>query len=329
MSALEALIKAEIAASGPMPLTRYMAHCLTHPEHGYYTSKAQVLGVEGDFITAPEISQVFGELIGLWCADMWLRAGRPNPFHLLELGPGRGILMADMLRAAGRVPGFLAAMRCHFVELSPTLQAAQRARVPNACWHTSLPQLSPALIIANEFFDVLPIAQYDALGRARSVVLDGAGALAWSYPDGAVVREVRALDFILPPMSALLAIDYGVAHIAHDTLQAVRAHQRVHPLEAPGLCDLTSHVDFGALARDLAPDLADGGHRVFGPVPQGQFLHALGLEPRTQALAGANPTKRTMLEAAAARLADPAQMGHVFKVLALCAPPWPNPAGFA
>jgi NADH dehydrogenase [ubiquinone] 1 alpha subcomplex assembly factor 7 len=322
MSPLAALIHADIAAHGPMLLSRYWQLCLAHPEHGYYRKQVPI-GAAGDFTTAPEISQMFGELIGLWLADLWQRAGAPDPINLIELGPGRGTLMADAWRATKAVPGFHAAARVHFVETSPALRAEQAKRVPHATWHEALPvDLSPALIVANEFFDALPIEQVNAADTARRVLSDGA-QLRWSFPDEHVVREVRPLSMALPARAVLLAIDYGADAVDRDTLQAVRGHRFVDPLDDPGDADLTSHVDFGALAAAFPKAVA------YGPASQGQFLRALGLDMRLAQLVRANPALAEPLRVAAARLSEPDQMGSLFKAMALCQGDWPEPLGFA
>lgn len=331
MTPLGQIIADEIDAGGPMLLSRYMDLCLAHPDHGYYRTR-NPLGKAGDFITAPEISQIFGELIGLWAADLWQRAGQPDPVALVELGPGRGTLMADAVRAARSIPGFAASARVHFVETSPVLRAEQALKVPSARWHDKVEDLPgdvPAIIIANEFFDALPIDQFDAQGVARRVAKDSAGALCWSFADAAVAgQDCPAASAIVAALAArlgaLLIIDYGDTQIVHDSFQAVAAHQMVDPLHRPGQCDLTAHVDFGALARSANA----AGLKVAGPVTQGSFLRQLGLDVRTATLMRANPALAEPLARAAARLADPAQMGQLFKVLALYNPCWPMPAGF-
>lgn len=344
MSALLDLIRAEIAATGPMRVDRYMALCLTHPSHGYYTTR-DPLGARGDFITAPEVSQMFGELIGLWLVDLWQRSGA-GPFHLVELGPGRGTLMADALRAAGGAPGFAAAVRVHFVEISPVLRAEQSARVPQATHHesiASLPDDAPLFIIANEFFDALPVRHWLLRPGApeglqeRLIGLDG-DRLVWhpaQVPAGTViVEQCPAADAIAQDLAtriaaqggALLAIDYGYDRPGvGTTLQALAGHTHVDPLTQPGDADLTAHVNF----RALGAALARGGLARHGPVSQGQFLRALGLDVRAATLVRANADATDSIMAATRRLADPDQMGDLFKVLAATAQSTPTPAGFA
>ncbi|QCI79736.1 class I SAM-dependent methyltransferase [Hankyongella ginsenosidimutans] len=344
MSALLDLIRAEIAASGPMRVDRYMALCLSHPQHGYYMTR-DPLGARGDFITAPEISQMFGELIGLWLVDLWQRAGAA-PFHLVELGPGRGTLMADALRAAGGAPGFAQAVRVHFVEISPALRIEQAARVPQATHHDSietLPDDAPLFVIANEFFDALPVRHWllrpgapEGLSE-RLIDVDG-DRLVWQpaqVPAGTVIveqcpaAEAVAQDLaarIAAQGGALLAIDYGYDRPGvGSTLQALARHAHVDPLEQPGEADLTAHVNF----RALGAALGRGGLTRHGPVSQGQFLRALGLDVRAATLVRANADATESIMAAMRRLSEPDQMGELFKVLAATAPSMPTPAGFA
>jgi SAM-dependent MidA family methyltransferase len=317
-----------------------------------------------DFTTAPEISQVFGELLGLWAAELWQAMGAPAPVLLAEAGPGRGTLMADALRAIGQAaPAFGRALRLHLIETSPRLRAAQQARLPAATWHERIEDLPPGplLLLANEFLDALPIRQFVrrgdgwaerfvAAGRfvERPVSLSAPGGAhpdplppqAWAerepgaVADGAILEHPQAA---LPLISALadrlaaqggaaLLLDYGPAQsAAGDSLQALRDGKPADPLAEPGAADLTAHVDFAALAGAARA----AGAAVFGPVPQGLFLARLGLFQRTGALARQNPARAASLQAAAARLAEPDQMGRLFKAMAICHPSLPQPAGFA
>ncbi|MHB2167061.1 class I SAM-dependent methyltransferase [Alsobacter sp. R-9] len=345
MTPLGREIAALIAAEGPIPVERYMALCLGHPRHGYYMTR-DPFGAEGDFVTAPEVSQMFGELLGLWCVDTWQRMGSPAPLRLVELGPGRGTLMADALRAARLVPAFLAAADVHFVETSPVLRARQAATLAGAAtrpaWHDGLDTIppGPAIVIANEFFDALPVAQFVRTARGwceRLVGLGEDGALrfglaaephrgiALAAPEGAVVEVPAAATAVVRSLAArfasqggaLLAIDYGHdgAGIG-DTLQAVKRHAFVDVLAEPGEADVTVHVDFAALARAAA----GSGVLVHGPVTQGAFLDALGLAARAERLArGAAPERAAAVHAARERLAGggPGGMGALFKVMAL------------
>ncbi len=341
---LAAAIRAEIAASGPMRLDRYMALCLGHPEHGYYM-RGDPLGAAGDFTTAPEISQMFGELLGLWAAQVWADLGRP-PLRLVELGPGRGTLMADALRA-GRAAGF--APEVWFVETSPALVAAQARAVPAARHVARLQEVpaGPMILLANEFFDALPIRQLLRAGGAWRERLVGLreDRLVWGLgpprPDGpaapeGAVREVcpagRAVAAevgarLVAHGGAALIVDYGAEPPATgggDTLQALRAHAPADPLAAPGDADLTAHVDFAALAAALR----GAGARVAPLATQGALLGALGIAARAAALARARPERAAEVAAAARRLTAPDAMGTLFKALAAAGPGQPPLPGF-
>jgi NADH dehydrogenase [ubiquinone] 1 alpha subcomplex assembly factor 7 len=356
-------IAERIRREGPISVADYMALALGDPEHGYYTTR-EPFGAAGDFVTAPEISQVFGELIGLWCGVVWQGMGAPAPVALIELGPGRGTLMADAMSAAGKVlPAFAAAVALVCVETSSRLRRRQAAtlaaRHPGArvTWHEDLAAApgGPALIVANEFLDALPVHQYvrsvagwcerrvgigtDGEGLALiDVPIDGAppalpARLATS-PQGsivelaparlAVVREIARR--VVRDGGAALIIDYGpFASGAGDSLQAVRRHRFQDVLDRPGETDLTSHVDFEAIA-DAA---AAAGAAVFGPLPQGTLLRRLGAEQRLATLSrGRAPGAAAELAAGVRRLIDPKAMGLLFKALALAHPALPTPPGF-
>lgn len=329
-----------IATSGPISVGRYMAEANFH----YYASR-DPLGTAGDFITAPEISQVFGELIGLWLADLWDRAGRSKT-HYVELGPGRGTLALDALRAMRRA-GLEADV--HLVETSPALRRAQAERLPGAHWHddlSTLPGDAPLLVVANEFFDALPIRQLVASERGwheRLVGHDGArflplpgplmpvplplaepGTIVETSPASvAVARELAAR--IAAQGGAALIVDYGHERSAPgESLQAVERHGYTDPWEQPGHRDLTAHVDFQALAEAARGE----GVRIAGPRAQGEWLEALGIGLRSAALAKAAPEQAGEIEAARRRLVSPDQMGTLFKAMALSSPGWPEPAGF-
>ncbi|MDJ0824514.1 MAG: SAM-dependent methyltransferase [Rhodobacter sp.] len=351
MTPLAELLIRRIAATGPISVAEFMADCLMHPAHGYYSTR-DPLGAAGDFTTAPEISQMFGELIGLALAQTWADQGAPAPVTLAELGPGRGTLMADALRAAAKFPGFADAAQVHLVEASPALRARQRATLPGhaVTWHDhagTLPE-APLLLIANEFFDALPIRQFqrDPSGwRERQVGLtDGALAFGLSAPAPLAELAPRRADTTpgdivetcapaRPVMGAIanriaahggaaLIVDYGDWRSRGDTLQAVRGHAPEDPLAHPGAADLTAHVDFEALAQ-AAPGLAHS--RL---TPQGVFLERLGITARAQALAGAlSGDALTAHIAAHRRLTHPAEMGSLFKVLALYPPGLSPPPG--
>jgi NADH dehydrogenase [ubiquinone] 1 alpha subcomplex assembly factor 7 len=350
MSPLGAYIRDLIAIEGPIGIDRFMAIALGDPEHGYYMTR-DPFGPAGDFVTAPEVSQVFGELLGLWCAELWLRLGRPAVVRLVELGPGRGTLMRDMLRAMAVVPGLADAVRVHLVETSPVLRAAQ-ARMLEGCgseptWHGDVADVPPGpmLLVANEFFDALAIRQFVRQPdgwHERLVGLAGDGRLALGLspvasqeipvaaPDGAVLELSPAGVDLMRRIAGRIArhgggalvVDYGHAGGFGDTLQAVRRHAFADPLDAPGEADLTAHVDFAALAR-----AAQGAGAVpWGPVPQGALLQALGIAPRAAALARSDPAGTAT---AVARLTGegPDGMGRLFKALAVM-PPQMAAAGF-
>ncbi len=345
-----------VALEGPIGVERYMGLCLGHPRFGYYMTR-DPFGAAGDFTTAPEISQMFGEILGLWCADAWIRMGSPDPILLMELGPGRGTLAADALRAMRRVPGLREAVRVHLVETSPVLREVQRATLAEAgapvAWATDVSELpdGPALILANEFFDALPIRQYVRTPQGwceRLVGTDASGALAWGLsperetwldgaagPEGAVLEIAAAAQRIMGDLASriadqggvFLAVDYGHARSGlGDTLQAMKKHAFVDPLAEPGEADLTVHVDFAALGRTARRT----GAAVHGPVTQGALLHVLGLSARADALSRARPDRAADIAAAAERLAgsDEGQMGDLFKALAVTQEGFGPPAGF-
>ncbi len=348
---LAARIRARILAAGPMTVADYMATCLADPVAGYYVTR-DPLGTGGDFITAPEVSQMFGELVGAVLAQGWLLAGGPAPFVLAEPGPGRGTLMADILRVLRLVPGLLAAADLNFVEVSPVLRRAQARAVAFAGleprWHDTLAALpeGPLLLVANEFFDALPIRQFVAVSgvwRERVVGLDGDGGLAFGIGPGVLAHERlplhlrprddgAILETCVPAAAMMeeiarrivafggmaLVIDYGHAQSGiGDTFQAVRAHEKVDPLATPGAADLTAHVDFEALGRAATA----AGARVHGPVEQGTFLLRNGLLERAGQLgAGKDAAVQASLRAAVERLAGAQQMGRLFKVMAVTRP---------
>lgn len=349
MTALAEILRARIAQDGPMTVAAYMSECLLHPSHGYYTTQTP-FGAKGDFTTAPEISQMFGELIGLCLAQSWLDQGAPAPFTLAELGPGRGTLMADILRATRAVPGFHGVMRICLHEASPALRALQAKALAgySPVWIDDIAALpdAPLFLVANEFFDALPIHQYEKRGGLWHERLIGMqnGALAFGLspdptpapPDprfaadgpGTVVETCPAARPYLDAVTArlarhgglALAIDYGDWRSKGDTLQALKDHAFADPLAEPGRADLTAHVDFEALAQGWAH------HRY---ATQGAFLTALGIDARAARLAA--PLSGTALEnhlAAYRRLTHGQEMGSLFKVLALSGPDAPPPAGF-
>ena len=359
-SPLQLEIKKLIKSSGPMPVWRYMQLCLTHPEHGYYLSR-DPLGREGDFTTAPEVSQMFGELLGLWAASVWKAIGSPPVLRLVELGPGRGTMMADALRALRVLPPLYQSVSVHLVEINPVLRDKQEEMlfgVRNITWHDSIDEIpeGPAIILANEYFDVLPIHQAvrrESGWHERVVELDDAGKLIF----GSAPEPIPRFEVLLPPLvraapvgavfewrpdleimklatrvrdqdGAALIIDYGhLRSDAGDTFQAVARHSFTDPLSAPGQADVTAHVDFEALAR-AAEDL---GAHVHGPVTQGEFLKRLGIETRAVTLmAKATHEVSEDISGALKRLTDSGRggMGEMFKVLGVSEPQLTSLAGF-
>ncbi len=347
MSLLDHL-RRRVAAEGPLSVQDVMADALTHPRFGYYATR-DPFGAAGDFVTAPEISQMFGELIGLWAAIVWQQIGAPEPVRLVELGPGRGTLMADALRAAGAVPGFLDAADLHLIDVSPALRALQADRLSafDPQWHDDLAGVpdGPAIVVANEFFDALPIAQLvrsQAGWRERRLAFDPEnGGPLWTLTPGnsplaalldptvRATAEPGEIAEVSPPSlsvadalarriaeqgGAALVIDYGHSKSgAGDTLQAVKAHGFADVLATLGEADLTAHVDFAALARAVGQ--ASGA--AWGPVTQGAFLATLGIEARADRLcSAASAAQARDIRAAMARLIDPREMGTLFKVAA-------------
>jgi NADH dehydrogenase [ubiquinone] 1 alpha subcomplex assembly factor 7 len=358
---LEEILIERIGNNGPISIADFMEQALAHPEYGYYMRR-DPFGVNGDFITAPEISQMFGELLGLWAGVSWMMAGSPNSINLVELGPGRGTLMADMLHAAPLVEGFAEAIVVHMVETSPVLSSIQEQTLKKATlsepplWHKALADVSEgsSIIIANEFFDALPIEQYFKAGdywcpRVVDVKPDGDGLCFVLLPpfdmpelppglvnvESDVMVEVcpSALD-IMADISrriteyggAALLIDYGHSQsAAGETLQALKNHKYQNPLVDPGESDLTAHVDFGALAQRVFAS----GARAIGPITQGDFLCALGISQRADALMKkASPKQAKDISSALKRLTDVEEMGELFKVMAVVQQGAPVPPGF-
>jgi len=352
-------LKERIAREGPIPVADYMEACLADQDAGYYPSR-QPIGADGDFITAPEVSQIFGELLGLWAVAVWQSMGEPKPVVVAELGPGRGTLMADALRAWRSVPRFLESVQVAMVETSPVLRDVQQTALHGAeapiLWCGQLADVpkGPLIVIANEFVDALPVRQLvwrDGAWRERCVCIGPRGGFAFcegrpapnenlkhaahalNVPDGSIL-EIRPAGNALisglaarareAPLTALI-LDYGHEETAcGDTLQAVSRHSFVDPLEAPGGVDLTAHVDFAAL-KDSA---VAHGLAAYGPIPQGEFLLKLGLEARREALCKtATPEQQQEIVSGTNRLTDPSAMGLLFKGLAMTraglAPPPP------
>ncbi|MBV9703705.1 MAG: SAM-dependent methyltransferase [Methylobacteriaceae bacterium] len=355
MTPLEREIRSIIASEGPITLERYMELALTHPVHGYYMSR-DPFGASGDFTTAPEISQMFGELLGLWAAEVWTVMGAPSPIRLVELGPGRGSLMADALRAARVVPGLVAALDVHLVEASPVLAEAQHALLAKAkapiTWHNRVEDVprGPAIVIANEFFDALPVRHYVKTPKGWCERLVGLRddrlafgvterpdpSIAVPAQDGTILEIGAAAHLYMARLArrlasqggAALIIDYGHTQTSLGaTLQALKAHCFVQPFETPGEADLTAHVDFAALGRAARA----GGVAVHGPVTQGALLAALGIFERAEGPKGrASEIQREAVDAALKRLVteDDVNMGKLFKALAVADARLPAPAGF-
>ncbi len=348
---LENIIRKQIAANGPMPVSRYMELCLTHPEHGYYL-KQNPLGRDGDFITAPEVSQMFGELVGLWAASVWAAMGSPSEVKFIELGPGRGSMMQDMLRAIKILPQFYKAVGVHLVEPSPALRVIQDETLGNAKhveWYDSITDVpeGPAIIFANEYFDVLPVYQVVKADDGWHERMIGVDDDIFVYT--AAKEPTPRFDMLMPPQvraapngaiyewrpdteimdlarrvrdqgGAAIIIDYGhLRSDAGDTFQAVAKHNFVSPLKNPGEADITAHVDFEALAKAAQAI----GARAHGPVEQGAFLNKLGIEQRALTLMKSSSHEESVLVASALkRLTGKGRngMGQLFKVLGISHP---------
>ncbi|WP_246166430.1 class I SAM-dependent methyltransferase [Sphingomonas sinipercae] len=324
MTPLERALRERIRSDGPITLEAYMEAC-----NAYYYATRDPLGASGDFTTAPEISQMFGELVGACLADCWTRAGRPGKAIYAELGPGRGTLAADALRTM-RMAGLEPPV--HLVETSPVLREAQAQAVPGAIWHDSIDDLpqAPLTVVANEFFDALPVRQFvDGVERRVSVA---AGGLAFDR-DGQVVEQSPARAEAAAALSGSIAtnggvalvIDYGHAKSAPgETLQALHGHKFAAVLDRPGEQDLTAHVDFEALAEAAR----SAGAKASPVVTQGLWLERLGIAARAASLARRHPDRTEEIAASHRRLCDPQEMGSLFKVMAIHAPEWPRPEGF-
>lgn len=356
-SELENILSEIIQRDGPLPVDQWMSICLGHPDYGYYTT-SQPFGAGGDFTTAPEISQMFGELIGLWAAVVWQQMGAPDTVRLIELGPGRGTLMSDALRAASGVPGFSDAISVNLMEISPILIEAQKKALAGAgvpvSWVSDVGEIpaGPSIFLGNEFLDALPVCQFlkvDDGWRQRCIdVSDGRFRYVPGDPvdpseiplvfqessEGSIFETSPASQAIVSKVceriresgGAALFIDYGHSQSAvGDTLQAVRKHEYADPLANPGAQDLTAHVDFAALARTAK----DAGARAWGPISQGDLLERLGISARAASLlAGATKEQAVELASARQRLTSPDGMGRLFKALAICHPDAPAPPGF-
>lgn len=346
---LAEILRTKIRAEGPLPLSDYMELCLTHPQYGYYTTH-NPFGAAGDFTTAPEMTQAFGELLGLWAVEVWRSIGQPSAFTLAEFGPGRGTLMADALRAARMVPEFEKAAQVYMLESSPLLRKEQQHKLTGhtASWITTPTELpdQPLIVFANEFFDALPIRQFqraNGMWMERRVGLGPQGQFIfvlaeapdtpfYEMEDGSVLETCpSAAEWasamarpILKHRGAGLIIDYGDDEVIGDTLQAVQNHRRADVLATPGDADITAHVSFTPLASAVRKI----GCRAYGPIGQGEFLLALGLVQRTaQLCAKASEEQQRSLKAALTRLTDATAMGSLFRVLAFADKASPTPPG--
>lgn len=341
---LDGLIAEKIAAKGPISVAEYMALCLGHPEHGYYMT-AEPFGVAGDFVTAPEVSQLFGEMIGVWIVDLWMRIGKPEKVQLIELGPGRGTLAADVLRVLSNWPEMRVEMS--LVETSPRLKKKQAETLggASAAWYDSLDDVPAgfSFVVANEFFDALPAHQFIRTGEGwkeravgydermdaffftgKEAGMDLSAIMPPAFltaPEGSVFeinpvaldQARRIADRLDHAGGAALIIDYGHAETGlGDTFQALSRHRYADVLSRAGEVDLTTHVDFALLAESVKETA-----RVFGPVTQGDFLTRLGIEARAEAIRkDADKKQQGEIDAALHRLLDPAEMGTLFKVMA-------------
>lgn len=359
MAGLESHLIKQIKKDGPISLARFMSEALGHPKYGYYMTK-DPLGRGGDFITSPEISQMFGELVGLWLASEWQRIGEPANVRLVELGPGRGTLMVDALRAISvATPGMASAIDLHLVETSPVLIKAQKKNLKGqkTTWHSDLSSVpdGPILLIANEFFDALPIRQHELTkdgwqermigvkdGKLNPVLGDvvrakdisetrapedaSVGSVLETSPQTTAIAEELG-GRLTKDGGAVLVIDYGYSKRAYgNTLQAVKGHKYTGLLDAPGKADLTAHVDF----ETLSVTFANAGARTFGTVDQGTWLLSIGMSLRAETLKeDASEHESNEIDLAVRRLVSPEAMGTLFKVLAVTDAKAPTPAGFA
>lgn len=366
MSPLGETIRSMIETEGPLPFDRFMQLALGHPEHGYYMSR-DPFGARGDFVTSPEISQMFGELLGLWAAEAWTRIGSPSSLRLVELGPGRGTLMADALRACRVAPDFMNALtEVCMVETSPVLRKIQEEKLADyegpVGWYDSLDQVpsGPVIVIANEFFDALPVRQFVRVEEGWCEKLvgvneDGTFFFGLSPDPDPLLQAAAPVGYVLEigaaghqlatelaariaeEGGAAIAIDYGHTETMYgETVQAMRNHRAVDPLSDPGECDITAHVDFASLAR--AAEAA--GASVYGPITQAEFLTRLGIVQRAEALKrNASPLQGIKISRELARLISTAEergagggtapgMGALFKALAIIQPNADAPPGF-
>jgi len=353
MTPLTKILREKIEKHGPLSVHDYMEMALSHPEYGYYT-RQNPFGKSGDFVTAPEVSQMFGELIGLWSLDIWSKLGAPAKFNLVELGPGNGTLMVDALRSGALIPDFIKAAHVHLIETSEQLKARQKAAIshPSVFWHSDLLDLDtdPTIVIANEFFDALPIHQYESIaGQWFERCIDWEeGHFTFSLSDkpakelqpppdteGSHILEIcplginsfnKACRLLQKSGGAVLIIDYGSSEAVYgDSFQAVRDHASQNPLEDPGLSDLTAHVKFPQLIEEAQRYPVD----IHGPTSQGRFLERLGIETRAALLSrSATKEQQNSIASDLRRLTSTSEMGTLFKVLAISCNLTAPPEGF-
>jgi len=357
MTELSDILKEKIADTGPISIFEFMEMALAHPKFGYY-QKTDPFGKSGDFITAPEISQMFGELIGLWCVDCWVKLGEPAHFHLIELGPGNGTLMSDALRSSALAPKFLKAVKIHMVETSDRLQRIQRQNLSSyeVQWHSEIPKIEdgPLIVIANEFFDALPIQQFVhhqgnwferlitikdnffSYTKAEKPTETG----LFNFSENTVfeekgIAEVNPLarkivsclaTMILAQGGAALCIDYGpMTSTMGDSFQAVKNHKFVDALQAPGSADLTAHVDFEVLSNIAENE----GCTPLSLSTQGRFLERLGIEARVWQLSkDASTEQKEKIANDLKRLVSTQEMGTLFKALSFYNGMQEPPSGF-
>jgi SAM-dependent MidA family methyltransferase len=324
MTPLERALRDRIQTEGPLTVEAYMDAC-----NSYYYATHDPLGASGDFTTAPEITQMFGELVGATLADCWARTGKPDATLYVELGPGRGTLASDALRVMRSAQ---LSPPVHLVETSPALRSVQAGQIAGAHWHDDFDSVpdGPLLVVANEFLDALPIRQF--VGGVERRIVAAAGGLAFDR-DGLVVEDSPVRESAVRKIAGRLAqqggvallVDYGHPSSAPgDTLQAVARHRYAPVLDKPGEQDLTAHVDFESVARTAI----EAGAEVSPVVEQGEWLKRVGIQSRARALAGAHPDRAGEIEQAVERLCHPGQMGKLFKVIAIRSNAWPLPAGF-
>ena len=357
---LEKIIKRHISVFGPMTVAQYMSLALTHPQYGYYTNH-NPFGKDGDFVTSPEISQMFGEILGAWIAHSWQTIDKPKPFRIVELGPGRGTLMNDALRSASLQKGFCSSSSLHLVEISEKLIKLQENNINGfdipINWHDSFTDVpsGPMILIANEFFDALPIHQFEktkqgwnerlididqednfhfvlsstnisnSITLSQDIISAPIGSVVETCPYG-ISLAAELASRVIKNGGAILIIDYGAnLTIPQESWQSVYKHKYHSPLKNPGKSDISAHVNF----QSLKESAIETGARVLGPIPQGTFLENLGIKSRADFLKKKSTHKQAKeINNAYHRLVDSEDMGFLFQVLCISSPNFPHPAGF-